>query len=254
MAWISFVRPRSRFAGAVLFMAIIKPTLNVPAFALMPSIDDTSELERAKLESFEADMAHLYDDLRIAGLATAILRGRELWGRSIGLVGFGAVGRAVARRLSGFGARLLVSDPFVDDEEASRFDARAVSLDELLAESDLVSLHAAVTDATRGLLDASALERMKPGAVLVNTARAALVDELMQNGVGFADPARVDIRGSLTCGKDVYIDVNAVFEGDVVLGDGVRIESNNVLRDSSIGAGTVIHPNCHLEGATTGDS
>jgi bifunctional UDP-N-acetylglucosamine pyrophosphorylase/glucosamine-1-phosphate N-acetyltransferase len=82
--------------------------------------------------------------------------------------------------------------------------------------------------------------------------RARRVDELMAKGVGFADPARVDIRGSLTCGKDVFIDVNAVFEGEVTLGEGVRVEANNVIRDSSIGADTVLHPNCHLEGATTG--
>ena len=84
--------------------------------------------------------------------------------------------------------------------------------------------------------------------------QARLVDELMAQGVGFADPARVDIRGTLECGKDVYIDVNAVFEGEVKLGDGVKIESNNVIRDSSLGAGTVLHPNCHLEGATTGEN
>jgi bifunctional UDP-N-acetylglucosamine pyrophosphorylase/glucosamine-1-phosphate N-acetyltransferase len=62
--------------------------------------------------------------------------------------------------------------------------------------------------------------------------QARLVDELMKEGVGFADPARVDIRGTLSCGKDVFIDVNAVFEGDVVLGDGVTIESNNLVRES----------------------
>ena len=84
--------------------------------------------------------------------------------------------------------------------------------------------------------------------------QARLVDELMADGVGFADPARVDIRGKLTCGKDVYIDVNAVFEGDVHLGDGAKIESNNLVRDSKLGAGTVIHSNCHIEGATTGDN
>jgi bifunctional UDP-N-acetylglucosamine pyrophosphorylase/glucosamine-1-phosphate N-acetyltransferase len=82
--------------------------------------------------------------------------------------------------------------------------------------------------------------------------QARLVDELMAQGVGFADPARVDIRGTLKCGKDVFIDVNAVFEGDVELGDNVRIESNNLVRDSKLGAGTVVHSNCHLEGATTG--
>ena len=62
------------------------------------------------------------------------------------------------------------------------------------------------------------------------------VEALMAEGVGFADPARVDIRGTLTCGKDVFIDVNAVFEGDVTLGDNVVIESNNLIRDSSLGA------------------
>ena len=79
-----------------------------------------------------------------------------------------------------------------------------------------------------------------------------LVNELMEQGVGFADPARVDIRGELICGKDVYIDVKCVFEGEVTLGDNVKVESNNLVRDSRIGAGTVMHSNCHVEGATTG--
>lgn len=83
--------------------------------------------------------------------------------------------------------------------------------------------------------------------------QARLVDELMAQGVGFADPARVDIRGKLTCGKDVFIDINAVFEGDVELGDGVSIESNNLIRDSRLGNGTLVHSNCHIEGATTGE-
>lgn len=78
------------------------------------------------------------------------------------------------------------------------------------------------------------------------------VEQLMEAGVGFADPARIDIRGSLTCGRDVFIDANVVFEGDVTLGDNVHIESNNVIRDSAIGAGTVIHPNCHMENTTMG--
>jgi bifunctional UDP-N-acetylglucosamine pyrophosphorylase/glucosamine-1-phosphate N-acetyltransferase len=82
--------------------------------------------------------------------------------------------------------------------------------------------------------------------------QARLVDELMAAGVGFADPARVDIRGELTCGRDVFIDVNAVFEGEVTLGNGVHIEANNVIRDSALGDGVVVHPNCHIEGAVAG--
>ncbi len=76
---------RSRIAAIALFMAIISPAFNVPTFALMPSVNDTRELERAELESFEADMADLYADLRMAGLAAAILRGRELrWFKGYG--------------------------------------------------------------------------------------------------------------------------------------------------------------------------
>ena len=84
--------------------------------------------------------------------------------------------------------------------------------------------------------------------------QARLVDELMAEGVGFADPARVDIRGTLNCGKGVFIDVNAVFEGDVHLGDGTLVESNNLVRDSRLGPNTIVHSNCHIEGAMSGDS
>ena len=81
-----------------------------------------------------------------------------------------------------------------------------------------------------------------------------LVEKLMEQGVSFADPARVDIRGDLTCGDDVFIDINAVFEGEVSIGDNARIESNNLIRDSVIGSGNIIHSNCHIEGASTGNA
>lgn len=84
--------------------------------------------------------------------------------------------------------------------------------------------------------------------------QARRVDELMKQGVGFADPARVDIRGTLRCGQDVFIDVNTVFEGDVELGDRVRVEASNLIRDSRIGGDTVVHSYCHIEGAATGTS
>jgi len=80
------------------------------------------------------------------------------------------------------------------------------------------------------------------------------VEALMADGVCFADPSRVDIRGHLTCGRDVFIDANAIFEGHVELGDGVQIESNTLIRSSRLGAHTVVHPNCHIEGANTGDA
>jgi autoinducer 2 (AI-2) kinase len=120
---------------------------------------------------------HEAGELRVFGMAYTKFRGRELWRSTIGLVGLGAVGRQVAARLSGFGARVLASDPFVDAEAGSRAGVEMVPLDELLERSDYVSLHAPVTDGTRGLIGEAAIAAMKPGAALVNTARAALVDE-----------------------------------------------------------------------------
>ncbi|MFY9509721.1 MAG: bifunctional UDP-N-acetylglucosamine diphosphorylase/glucosamine-1-phosphate N-acetyltransferase GlmU, partial [Rubrivivax sp.] len=77
-------------------------------------------------------------------------------------------------------------------------------------------------------------------------------ETLLEAGVRLADPARFDQRGALHCGSDVEIDVNCVFEGDVVLGDGVHIGANCVIREARIEAGAVIHPFTHIEGATVG--
>ncbi len=123
--------------------------------------------------------------------------------------------------------------------------------------TDIVAMAVAEGVTVRGIKADSETEVMgindkKQLAEAERAHQAKLVDELMAAGVGFADPARVDIRGKLECGRDVFIDVNAVFEGNVTLGDGVRIESNNLVRESALGAGTVLHSNCHVEGATTG--
>jgi autoinducer 2 (AI-2) kinase len=111
------------------------------------------------------------------GQAFSQLQGRELWRKTIGLVGLGAVGRAVAKRLAGFEAEILVADPFVTPEQAALAGCRLTDLDTLLARSDIVSLHAAVTPATNGMIGAAEFAKMKPGAFFINTARAALIDE-----------------------------------------------------------------------------
>jgi autoinducer 2 (AI-2) kinase len=116
-------------------------------------------------------------DLGRMGQAFQAFRGRELWRRTVGLVGLGAVGREVARRLLAFGARVLVYDPFVAADQVIRAGGEPVGLDELLASSDFVSLHASVGERSRGLIGARELKRMKRGSFLVNTARAALLDE-----------------------------------------------------------------------------
>jgi bifunctional UDP-N-acetylglucosamine pyrophosphorylase/glucosamine-1-phosphate N-acetyltransferase len=79
-----------------------------------------------------------------------------------------------------------------------------------------------------------------------------LATALMEQGVRLADPARFDVRGLLSCGQDVEIDVNCVFEGRVSLGDGVRVGANCVIANASIGAGAVIHPFTHIDGEKLG--
>jgi phosphoglycerate dehydrogenase-like enzyme len=97
----------------------------------------------------------------------------DLNGATVGLVGYGAIGRAVGRRLAGFSVRLLVADPAATAAPG----AEVVGLDELLARADVVSLHAPLNAATRKLIGATELARMRPSAILVNISRGGLVDE-----------------------------------------------------------------------------
>ena len=91
-------------------------------------------------------------------------------------------------------------------------------------------------------------------AALERAHQSRLAVELMEQGVRLADPARLDVRGLLTCGADVEIDVNCVFEGNVSLGDGVRIGANCVIADCTVAAGAVIHPFTHIDGEKLGVS
>jgi D-3-phosphoglycerate dehydrogenase len=100
--------------------------------------------------------------------------GLELEGTTVGLVGVGAVGSRVARILQAFGSEVIVYDPYADPDKLP--GVRLVELDELLASAQVVSLHARVTDETKGLMNAERIAAMPPGSVLVNCARGALLD------------------------------------------------------------------------------
>jgi len=101
----------------------------------------------------------------------------EVSGKTLGIVGFGAIGRAVARRAAGFGMRILAFDVVPDAAAAASLGVTLCDFDTLLQASDFVTLHVALTPSTRGMINDAALRRMKPTAVLINTSRGPVVDE-----------------------------------------------------------------------------
>ena len=103
-------------------------------------------------------------------------RGPEIKDKTLGLIGFGAVGRAFARRVRGMDMRVMVTDPYLQQENLGGL-GELVPLERLLAMADFVSLHVPLNSETRGLLSAQRLGQMKPTAYLINTARAGVVDE-----------------------------------------------------------------------------
>jgi D-3-phosphoglycerate dehydrogenase len=104
------------------------------------------------------------------------LRGVELTGKVVGIVGFGAVGSEVAKKLSAFGMEVLVYDPYVTSERIAYFGARRVDLVELMRKSDFVTIHCSISPETIGLIGAEEINLMKPTAYLVNTAGWEVVD------------------------------------------------------------------------------
>jgi D-3-phosphoglycerate dehydrogenase / 2-oxoglutarate reductase len=101
----------------------------------------------------------------------------RLAGKTLGLVGLGRIGRALVPRAQGLAMTVIAHDPCADLEFAARHGVRLCPLDELLSTADVVSLHAPCIPETENLIDAAALARMKPGAILLNTSRGGLVDE-----------------------------------------------------------------------------
>jgi len=156
------------------------------------------------------------------------LRGvsRELYGMTIGYVGMGRIGQAVAERLVAFGCTGVYADPAVrlPPEVEARLALRPGSLDEALQASDLVTLHVPLTPATRGIIGREALSRMKPGAIVINTSRGGLIDEA----------ALVDALANgqvLAAGLDV-------FEREPPAPDSPLLKLDNVVLTPHISAGT----------------
>ncbi|MDP3952833.1 NAD(P)-dependent oxidoreductase [Microbacterium sp.] len=113
-------------------------------------------------------------DRRVRRGDWSVRRGRELGAATVGIVGFGRIGQGVARRLGGFGPRILAADPFLQADRVRELGAEPVELDELFERADVITLHA---PGGQRLIDSARLDSIRPGTVIVNTARPDLVDE-----------------------------------------------------------------------------
>ena len=150
------------------------PVANIPDYCIDEVADHTLSFILAMTRQVVTHTA----DLRAGHwrLAVPVSGMKVLRDQTVGLVGFGRIGREVVARLLAFKCRVLVYDPMVPEAEIQRLGALSVPLTQLLAESDIVSLHCPSTPATRHIIGSAALAAMKPSALLVNVARGDLVD------------------------------------------------------------------------------
>ncbi len=137
----------------------------------------TAELTIAHLLSLSRNLPRADRSVRDGKWERSALTGVEVAGKTLGIVGFGTIGRLVAARAKGLRMDLLVHDPFVTAEVIEQAGGEPADLDRLLAEADYVTLHCPVTPATRGMVGEAQLAAMKPGARLINCARGGLVQE-----------------------------------------------------------------------------
>ena len=150
------------------------PVCNVPEFCTDEVADHTLGLILATTRClFQNHHATSAGDW---GLAVPLGQMRALARLTVGIVGLGRIGQAVAKRLAGFGCRLLAFDPAIPADEIAQAGAEPASLDDLLGNSDLVSLHCPSNEKTRWLINESSIAKMKPGAILINVGRGDLVD------------------------------------------------------------------------------
>lgn len=172
-----------------------------------------------------------YARVREGNFSLAGLVGFDLYGKTIGVVGTGKIGAVVARIMRGFGCRVLAYDPYPDHTLENELGVIYTSLDELLAQADVVSLHTPLTKDTQHMIGADAIARMKPGAILLNTSRGALVD-----AEALVDALKSGQLGG--AGLDVYEREAGLFFEDC---------SGNVLQDDTL-ARLLTFPNVLITG------
>ncbi len=137
----------------------------------------TAEFAFGLMLALARHIPQAFDSMQAGKWDRKSFMGVELRGKTLGIVGFGRIGRAVAKRAQAFEMRVIAYDPFITAEAGKQLDVAMVDLDTLYAQSDFITLHSVITDETREMINASALAKMKKGVRIVNAARGALIHE-----------------------------------------------------------------------------
>lgn len=154
-------------AAARLGVAIAR----VPAY----SPNAVAEHALALMLTLDRKTHRAFNRVREGNFSLDGLLGFDMAGKTVGIIGTGRIGSVAARILAGFGCHILASDP-VQDAGCIALGVRYMPLDELVGQADIITLHCPLTPETRHLIDSEAIERMKPGVVLINTSRGAVID------------------------------------------------------------------------------
>jgi D-3-phosphoglycerate dehydrogenase len=136
-----------------------------------------AELVFGSLLALMRNIAHAHHSLKAGKWDRNRFTGNELFGKTLGIIGFGRIGREVALRARAFGMNVMVYDPRITVEDTREYNCKLASLEEILTESDIITLHVPLVKGTRGMIGKGELDLMKDSAILVNIARGGLVDE-----------------------------------------------------------------------------
>lgn len=138
----------------------------------------TAEHSCAMLMSIARMIPQAHQSMRSSQWDRKRFTGSELYGKTLGIVGVGKVGQAVAERMSAFGMRLIGFDPVVTKDVVEKLGIELLSLDDLVAQSDMITIHSPLTDLTRNLFDEALLAKCKKGVLIVNCARGGIINEI----------------------------------------------------------------------------
>jgi len=151
--------------------ALSIPVTNTPGV----NAEAVGELAFGLILSVARKIPYLHASTREGGWIRST--GMELKGKTIGIMGLGAIGKVVARCANGFDMTVMAYDPYINEAYCKNNTIKASTFDEVLEQADVISLHLPLIDTTQHLIDASAIARMKPTAILVNTSRGGIIDE-----------------------------------------------------------------------------